>query len=148
MIEAAYAQHLAATVDGLTYDEVTATGNLFLQYMPSEPDVAVMLIIPSALPQATNLPTSKPQLQAIVRADRFDVRGGDALAAAIWSELACLDRITLAEGTPDEVFVIGTTPSQSAPIALGVDDNQRPEWSLNFDLYISQPTTHRQPAGA
>lgn len=148
MIESAIARHLADTVDGLVYDESGATGNLFLGYMPSEPDVAVMVSIPAAQPQLSNLPYDLPQPQVLVRAGRFDVRGVDALARAVYAELTCLDLTTIAEGTPDEVFVVGATAIQSFPVDIGVDDNERPQRSLNFNFHVPSPTTHRQQVGA
>lgn len=141
MIAHAFARHLGDTVDGLTYDEDGATGNVFVGYMPSTPDVAVMVSVPAALPQPTRLPFDLPQPQFLIRGGRFDVRGVEAMAGAIYGELTCLDLVTIAAGTEDEVYVVGC--SATSPIDIGVDANQRPERSINATAHIPNPTTHR-----
>lgn len=148
MIEASFARHLAANVAGLRFSDTDATGNTFIGYMPSAPDPAVMLMVTGGQPQLSRLPYDLPQLQVINRAGRFGSRDGDAMAHAIYDALTCLDLTTVAEGTPDELYIVGCTPVQSAPTALGVDDNQRPEWSQNFNLHVPSITTNRQPVGA
>lgn len=148
MIESAVLRYLSTVVAGVTYDAATSAGNAFVQYMPSDPDVAVMAIVTGGQPQLSRLPYDLPQLQVINRAGRFGFRDGDAMAHAIYDALTCLDLTTVASGTPDELYIVGCTPVQSAPTALGVDDNQRPEWSQNFNLHVPSITTNRQPVGA
>lgn len=133
--------HTAGTVAGLRFDESGATGNVFVQSMPSTPDTAVAVMAGAGLPQPTKGAHDLPTLQILVRG--ADPVASHDLAQAIYSDLNCLDGVELATGTAHEVFVHGCTAAQSAPIPLGLDPNQRHEWSLNFDLSILSPTTHR-----
>lgn len=144
MIAAAIALHLAGgddpLIDGLTFD-LDAASNTFIEYMPDAPDVAVAVMSSGALPQLSKAATDLPTVQVIVR--HRDPVAGYTLARAIYDALACLPFGTLAEGSEHEVLVIGCTPAQSGPISIGRDDNQRHEWSLNFQLRVHAPTTHR-----
>lgn len=146
MLSAATAKHLALSVTGLVYesddDEVPDT--VFHEHMPSSPDTAVAVMSAGGRPQPTLGAHDFPSVQVLVRA--LDAQTGHDLAMAIYGELHGLDRSTLDDGGDDEVFVIGCTATQSAPIPLGKDANQRQEWSLNFDLTIDAPSTHR-PGG-
>lgn len=143
MIAVAVARHLAATVDGLTMDETLGTGNVFIDWMPSTPDVAAAVMSQPGEPQLTNDPSDVAGVQVLIRAARGDVRPGHAMARTVYSELTCLDLVTLDDGGPDEVFVVGCTALQSDPAPIGQDENQRPEWSLNFRLHTHAPTAHR-----
>lgn len=148
MISAALAQHLSDNVAGCTFDPDGDNGNVFCGFMPSTPDVAVMIDVPTSQPQPTRLPTDLPQPHLLVRGSRQNQREAYDLARAIYAECACLDLVTMAAGTVDEVFVIGTTPAQSGPVDIGQDDNQRFTFSLNFDMRVAAQTTHRQTTGA
>lgn len=143
MLAYAVAKHLAANVTALTFNPATSGGNTFVEDMPPLPDLAVMVSGQPGLPQMSRLATDLPGIQCIVRAAAFDVVNGYAVARSIYSELTCLDGITLDQSGAHEVYVIGCTASQSEPASIGRDDNERPEWSLNFQLRTHAPTKHR-----
>lgn len=143
MIEAALAKHLDATIPELTFDESGASGNVFIDTMPSGPDVAVMVHGTGGWPQMSKEPDDLPTVQMLVRGPQHDPRPPKRLAKAIYDRLACLDGVTLDPGGPDEVHVVGCTPIQSAPVPLGQDENRRHEVSLNFVLHVHHPTPHR-----
>lgn len=145
MIYAAVAKHIAAARPELTFDATGATGNVFVLTMPSSPDVAVAVMAGAHRPQRTNAPTDLPAVQLIVRGDE-DPRTALAEADALYGLLAGLDGVTLDEGGPDAVFVHGSTPVQSAPVAMGLDPNRRHEFAVNFDLSIHNPTANRPAA--
>lgn len=142
MLARAIAKYLT-TLGIVDYRDATTGGDCFLAHMPSDPDVATMVMPYGGVEQRTRSSVDLPVVQLIVRGERHDPLGGLELALRAYAALACLDGVTLDEGGEDEVQVIGCTPAQSGPIPLGLDDNQRHEWSLNFDLRISNPTTHR-----
>ncbi len=144
MLAAALCVHLAETIDGLTYTGSQNTGNVFFGNEPAAPNKAVTVFgRPGTPEQSFNLPAADPHAQIIVRGEQYAHRAGWELALAIHGALDHLDGVVLAEGTPDEVYVVGCTAQQSAPIELGRDANARPRFSLNFALSVNQPTAHR-----
>lgn len=145
MLAAAIAKHLAAEVDGLTFDASGAGGNVFVSSMPSTPDVAVAIMPTGGQPNLTRDPHDRPTIQVLVRGPRFDSRPAWQLASAIYSQLACLRYVTLDDGGPDEIYLVGCTALQSAPVGIGQDPNQRHEYSLNFVCDTVAPTDHRSP---
>ena len=144
MLARAIAKHLAATVDGLTFDEHGTTGNVFVAWMPDQPDTAVMVMPEQGDEQPTKAPTDTPRIQIMTRGP---AAAGPMvpyeLAQAIEDQLACLDHTTLDPAGPDAVRVIGITPHQSGPVSIGQDANGRHEWTTNWRLRIHRPTAHR-----
>lgn len=143
MIAAAIAKHLDAHVTGCDYRPSTSGGNVTLDWMPESPDLAVAVMTQPGLPQKSKLAYDLPGIQVIVRGKPRDPRSSHDLAAAIHSELTCLDAVTLDDAGPDEVYVVGCTPLQSSPVPMGRDINERLELSLNFSLHTRSLTTHR-----
>lgn len=143
MIAAAVAKYLTAQVTGLSYSTTTTSGNVYIAYMPATPDTAVMVMPTGGAREASLDPHTSPTLQILVRGERHDRTDAYEMAETILGKLAGLDLVTLDDGGTDEVFVIGTTAAQSAPIPMGIDSNDRPEWSLNIELQVYAPTTHR-----
>lgn len=142
----AIAQHCAASVPALTFDTDAIGGQVFLFDMPSQPDTSEDVYVAVAPyggdPALTKQPTDEPAVQLRVRSKRFDPRP----ALAIWNQLydtfAALDLTWIGEG-PDTSFVISCSPLQSTPIPLGRDENDRPEFTLNLQFRVHNPTTHR-----
>lgn len=143
MLAFAVAKYLPTVVDTLTFDETGPSGNLFVTWMPSTPDLCVGIMGQPGQPQLSKLPVDLPGLQVLVRGVRYDTRTPFDLARSIYSALNCLDNVTLDQGGDDEVRVIGCTALQSDPTSIGRDDNGRPEWSLNFAFRTYAPTAHR-----
>jgi len=143
MLAAALAAHLAATVFGLTFNPAGPGGNVFVAHMPPAPDVAVAVMPAGGDWQPDRTGHDIPAIQIIVRGAPHDPHGSFEAARAIYSELTGLGPAVLDPGGPDEVFLIGATAVQSAPVPLGPDGNDRPEWSLNFRCHIHAPTVHR-----
>lgn len=140
MLAIAVARHLDDHLAAVDYDE--AGGNTFINEMPSTPDDAISVSDSGGFAQPSKAPTDLPTVQIRVRGGR-DPRPSRVLAEAISGELACLDHVTLDDGGDDEVFVVGCTPLQSAPSPLGLDENQRHEWTQNFAFRVHAPTVHR-----
>lgn len=142
-LEAALAKRLDAQVAGLVYDPAGVSGNVFIATMPSDPDQAVMVMPTGGTGNGTRQAVDERTVQILVRGPRFDPRPGLVTARAIYSALDCLDLTTIDDGGADQVFIHSITALQSDPIPLGVDENDRHEWSLNFAVRIPVPTTHR-----
>lgn len=143
MFAAALAKYIAANVAGLIFDPTGVTGDVFVATMPSTPDVAVMVNPVGGYIQPDLTPERIPTPQVLVRGPRLDPRPGLLLATTILDALDGLALVTLDPGGADEVRLIGCTAMQSAPVALGMDSNDRPEWSLNFICPIWQPSALR-----
>lgn len=143
MISTAFARYAAVNVDGLTLDEQGPEGNVFIEHMPSTPDLAVMVKTSGAVAQLTKTPSDLPLVQFLVRGEPNNFVTGWDLAYEIKSLFDCLDLATLDEGGEHELFVVSCTPVQSIPISIGLDENRRPEWSLNFQARVHAPTLHR-----
>lgn len=135
--------HELNNVTGLKYDADGTTGNVFVDWMPDTPDHAVAVMSAAGLPQLSKLPHDLPAVQIICRGDTQNAVDAYATARAIYDHLTCMDAVTLAEGTADEVYVIGCTSMQSSPAPIGRDDRDRPEYSTNYQLRIFAPTTNR-----
>lgn len=144
MIAVAVAKRLDLVFTDLTYAAIGTTGgNVFVDWMPNTPDIAVAVMTLAGRPQLSKLPHDLPGIQIIVRGEPSKSLAAFAMAAAVYGELQCLDLTTLDSGGAHEVFVIGCTADQSGPVSIGRDELQRPEYSLNFSLVTSSPTTHR-----
>lgn len=142
MLVAALAKHLDAA-GVLDFDPDGITGDTFIATMPSSPDEAVAITPSGGNPQPSRLPFDEPTVQVRVRSMRFDPRPGYLRARAIYDELACLDLVLLDPGGDDEVFLHSCTPIQSDPAPIGVDENDRSEWVVNFACSTTAPSTHR-----
>lgn len=142
MIALAVARYLHA--EGVVdFRQHASGGDAFVGHMPSTPDAAVAVMPGPPGPQPTKAPTDLPAVQILVRGRGHDITGPEARAQLIYDRLAALDNVTLDPGGDAEAHVVGITPAQSGPIWIGQDANQRHEWSLNFDLRVHHPTSHR-----
>lgn len=137
MIAAAIARTLDAKITSLDYRPGQAGGNVFVDWMPDTPDIAVAVMSRPGVPNLTKLPGDVAAVQIIVRHPNPLA----TLAADIFDRLACLPAGVLAAGTPDAVQLIGCTVTSSAPI--GRDSAGRSEHSLNVSLRVHHPTSHR-----
>lgn len=135
MISTAFAYHLAATVPGLSFTPAGTTGNVFVGFEPTTPDIAVVVFDRPGVYRVDRRPGQEPGLQVIVRGAKRST--DDTLARAVYAALY-LDHVTLAAGTPHQMRVEGSTPQQSAPTPLGRDLNDRHRWSI--DTLLSTPT--------
>lgn len=143
MLSAAIGKYLAAQLAALTFDATGATGNVFVEWMPSTPDLAIAVMTQPGQSSLSKMPDDRPGVQVLVRGTRNNPRDGYDLARSIFGELAGLDLVTLDDAGVDEVFLIGCSPLQSEPVSIGQDANERFEWSLNFTCHTYNPTTHR-----
>lgn len=140
MFAAALAKYLDDQITGLVFDPVGVTGNVFIATMPSAPDLAVMVNPVGGEAQHDLTAERIPTPQILVRSIPHDPRPGLDLARKILDELDGLDLVTLDDGGPDETRLIGCSALQSEPVAIGMDSNDRHEWSLNFRCRIWRPT--------
>lgn len=143
------AHHIGANIAGLDYAPTNPGGNVFVDWMPETPDLAVAVMHGAGLPQGSRNPDDMPTIQIIVRGNPHDSHSALAVASAIYNRFHCRDGWE-ATGALDPagdaiapVWVSGMTAQQTAPVPMGRDANTRPEFSLNFALFTNNPTTHR-----
>lgn len=143
MIEVALAVYLDA--QGLvTYEPAGASGDCFIDALPSSPEAAVMIKAtggPALVDGAWN-PWDEPTVQVLVRGSE-DPRSGKQVAQAIFDALQGLHNTTLDEGGADAVYLVSATAIQSAPAHIGRDDNGRHLFSQNHALHVRADTPNR-----
>lgn len=136
MLVVAFAHYLDTEDAALTYTGSQNTGNVFVEYEPAAPDLAVTIFTRPGLVALDRTP-DRPGLQVIVRAAPHAHVPGHGRRIANWLSTLTLDQVVLAPGTPYELYLEGLTPQQSALIPLGRDANQRPRWSINYLAHLS-----------
>jgi len=132
-----------AGLDALKFDELGTTGNVFAETIPAGPDLAVGVFSDGGGGQPLTNPTNLPAFRVQVRGNAGDVFGAADIAQAIIDGLNCLDHTTLDVDGDDETVLIGCTATQSTPVPLGRDANERPEFVTYFDARVHHPTANR-----
>ncbi|MCX4540499.1 minor capsid protein [Streptomyces sp. NBC_01565] len=122
----------------VTYVPDGTGGDLFMEGMPSTPDVCVVLTCYGGPEPDSLLPYDQPRVQVRVRGTT-DPRVSRRRLKAIRSHLLGLGPAILPDGTN----VISCNALQAAPESLGADDNRRHEHVCNFEFEIRETTVHR-----
>lgn len=124
---------------GLATYEPGAGGDVFIEHMPNLPDSAIY-VHGTAGPQSdSKLGYDSIGVQLIVRGGVDPVPVADR-ARAIYSALHGRRNFSLPDGT----VVVWCLASQSDPIPMGQDVNDRHEYSLNFQCETRAVTAHRE----
>ena len=124
----------------LTYDPNGVTGDTFIDLMPSKPDNAIAVLTGVPRPGSVKHGYDQPAVQIIVRGKR-DPRIAKQRTQDIYDELQGFSSGVFVTGV---IWVVSCMAAQSGPIRLGVDDNNRHEFSLNFDLEVKNDTKYRK----
>ena len=123
----------------LTFDPDGVGGDTYIDSMPDQPNAAVMLRGTGGLSEpSVRHPFDTVSFQVMVRGTR-DPRPAKARAEAIYSALQGLHRTKIPDGT----YVVGIGAIQPAPIPIGMDENNRHRYSLNFWARVRAITQHR-----
>lgn len=133
------AAEIAASLAGLglvTFDPAGATGDAFVDVLPSAPDAAVMLRVTGGAMADGKLGYDTVSLQVLVRGTT-DPRTASARASAIYDALHGLHHVTLPEGT----WLLNCRGFR--PGSLGRDEAGRHEYTANYTLEIRAVTSHR-----
>jgi hypothetical protein len=125
---------LEALADKLNSASVAVTGtNLFIGTMPTTPDVCVALyeyaaLNPLEVMQSNTATLERPRVQVLVRASRNDYPAARALLVSVRNVLT---------GITDET-ISGVkflrVSAESAVNAIGVDDSDRPKFTLSLQV--------------
>jgi dienelactone hydrolase len=130
------AQHLADR-GIVTYVPDGTGGDLFVETLPDQPEVAAALALYGGPTPDSRLPYDEPSLQVRTRGGA-DPRVSRRLANAIYDELHGLGPVTLADGT----YLLSCIASQT-PTYMGRDELGRHEHVTNYALERHNPTAHR-----
>ena len=115
------------------YDPTGITGNVFICTMPATPDTAIAVYPRPGLAADGKLKYDTPGVQIVARGTQ-DPTVGEQLATDIYNALHGFhDGVFVAGG----VYIVNCLGLQSGPNHLGRDDNGRHEYSLNFQITVS-----------
>lgn len=137
-----FAQVLAATVDGLSWDDTLtypdgATG-IYIASMPDTPD-RVAVLTPYVVSHDAAMQDSQLGLQIRLRSAGTDVRDLWGLSDAISTQLLGLWPFTLPTG------IRVTTLTYTSGTSLGREDSGRRRWTWadNWHARVWRPSPHR-----
>jgi hypothetical protein len=125
---------LASYLDGLGYGNFFPTGydstnNIFVNYQPELPSNIISIFDTGGEGSIIGFPDTKRSFQIIVRNEKHT--DGNYLAWAIHNALTTT-------GTNGFLSVDGRNMlirSRNTPVAIGRDQNNLFEWSINFDVW-------------
>lgn len=141
MISAAVLQYL--DTQGLVVHGRPGT-DAFLEGMRDLPvEQVVAFVRPGAGETDGGHGYDEPGVQLLVRGATGSARDGYERAVTLRDALHGLSGVTLAPGTPDEVYVVQCVATQSVPTNLGDDPDGRPRWSIPFRFEVRNPTPLR-----
>lgn len=140
MFTAAIARHLDTLGLGV-HGRTGAT--IFLDDLPAKPYAAIGVYArPGAGETDGGHPYDEPAFQVLVREDTTSYRPGYERAKAVRDALHGLAAVTLAPGTPDEVYVVQILAT-GEPVNLSDDTSNRPRWAVSFRAEVLAPTPLR-----
>jgi len=120
----------------------------FLEDLPDLPVAAVAVFArPGGAETDGGHGYDEPGAQFLVRGDNTAggsrARSGYVRAKAIRDALHGLSGVTLAKDTDDEVYLVQCLATQSQPINIGDDPDDRPRWSIEVRAETYEPTALR-----
>ncbi|GAA3441063.1 minor capsid protein [Planomonospora venezuelensis] len=114
-------------------------GTIFLTRMPTSPDTCIVLARYGGQESSLGDDYDEPRIQVRVRGPAADVRTAEVLAEQVYDALHGLGSRELSGGTWLQLAV----GLQSGPVFIGVDANNRPEFTVNVRAEISRTSTNR-----
>lgn len=126
------------------WDEHGAGGDVFFGKPPGAPDRALIITATGGTPDIASgtLPYDRPTAQILVRSERGHYADGQRRAWEIYDALNGRHRITIDEGGPDELYLVGMTVP-IPPFHLQTDREGRHLWTLNIQAMVKRPTSLR-----
>lgn len=131
------AEYLGSVVPSLAYSE-TGNASIFVDDLPTAPDVAVGVYAQPGPEADSKLPYDSPGVQILIRCGS-DPRPGLTLWQTIYSELHALRNYTLPDGT----YLVSALAEQAGPVRMGADASGRQVYGLNLRTEIRNPTIAR-----
>ena len=129
-------QYLANNITDITYDATGVTGNIFQDVLPAEPDIAIMVKGTGGFPRDMWLiDYFEPTVQVIVRGT-YDPRVARELLQKIVAAIG-----VFGEGKflgAGNWYIIKCQAIQPMGIHIGLDDNNRHRFSVNFEMEVKK----------
>lgn len=136
-------EQIASYLDELgigVYDTIGVSGNIFLEHLPDNPDIAIALYSSGGSPADSKLNYDLVAVQIMVRGG-LDATQAQSLAQGIYDEIHGFEGALFVGGGDWIVSCLGI---QSHPVLLGKDANGRFEYSLNFDIEFQNNDSRRR----
>jgi len=83
------------------------------------------------LPKTVDTKIERPSFQVLVRGDKFDIESTEAKAIEIYEALSSLQEVIIGGRGVTRIQGLG-----SGPVYIGMDSNDRPQFSVNFGLTV------------
>lgn len=129
-------EEFMALLDQLALD----VGPRFLLKMPASPDRCVVLARYGGTESLLADNYDEPRIQLRVRGPFTDSRIAERDAELVYDRLNGLGTLTLPGGTWLQLAVA----IQAGPVFIGLDSNQRPEFTVNLRCDVSRTASHRE----
>ena len=115
-----------------TLNLTTAAGTIYLENLPPEPDAVVMIRSTGGTESDVRLAYDNVTAQILVRG------GADALAATQELAQGIYDALHgfIGQFVGGGLWIIACIGVSGGPAYIGADENDRPEYSLNFRLMV------------
>lgn len=97
------------------------------------PDECAVISIVGGMPMDADTGVARPGIQVLVRGKPYDLKNAEDKAYAIFGALANKREVTLGAAS-----VVQIQATQSAPFYIGMDEANRPIYSMNF-LAVVRP---------
>lgn len=124
----------------VTFDETGISGDCFISVLPSAPDEVVALYPTGGIEGDAKLGYDSPGVQIIVRGSKNPIPALSR-AQAIYNALHGFGSGMF---VPGGTWIVSCFGTQSGPIYLDRDQNERHEYALNFDIEIRNKNEHRE----
>jgi hypothetical protein len=132
------AAYLGSAVDGLAYSEASDEGNVFVDYLPSEPEKAVCVYTYPGR-EASSIMSYDPARFTVVTRSEVGGVWATQMSDKIYKALHSLRYVTLPGGT----FLVYCLAVHSSPFRLDDDMNARPRYSLEFRTEVMTSAEER-----
>lgn len=137
------AEGIALLLDAIgvaSFEPDTASGTIYIEKLPQQPDQAIGLFLTGGPASSRKHGYDMPVLNVQVRGNPNAPGAAVELAWGVYSALHALHSVTLEDGTR----IIDCAGVQSGPVSIGLDENERPRYSLNFQMEVRNITAHRE----
>lgn len=115
---------------------VIAAVNGFVAYAPSSPDDILVIYPTGGLESDGKIGYDTVTFQVFVRS--ASAINGYTLASAVYNELQGLHRVTIGG-----IHIVNCIGIQSAPEIIGVDDDERSQYTQNYQITVRNITLNR-----
>lgn len=124
----------------VNFDETGVSGDCFISVLPSSPDEVVALYPSGGIEADGKLGYDSPGVQILIRGSQNPI-SALSRAQSIYDALHGFGSGTF---VPGGTWIVSCFCAQSGPVYLDRDQNERPEYILNFDLEIRNQNEYRE----